>query len=185
MKHLPNILSCIRAVLAVAVLVLMILLAPLNNYLLFLFCPGLLFLIGSITDTLDGMIARKKNLVSDFGKFIDPIADKILTTFAMLGFLFIDADKGGYVLLISIAVTLLREFAIASLRMMAAKNGTVIAADWAGKIKTVLQMVAIGGYYFCFNTPYLFIAQILMTAATVMTIVSGSLYIKNYFKVAK
>lgn len=185
MKNVPNILSVIRAILAIAVLVLIVVIDPATNRLAFIFGPGLLFLIAALTDTLDGQIARRKNLVSDFGKFIDPIADKILTTFAVLGFLFIDADQGGYILLVNMAVTLLREFSVASLRMMAAKNGVVIAADWAGKVKTVLQMVAIGGYFFFVATPYIWIAQILMLAADVMTVVSGALYIKNYFQSAK
>lgn len=185
MKNVPNILSVIRAILAIAVLILIVVIDPASSRIAFIFGPGLLFLIAALTDTLDGQIARRKNLVSDFGKFIDPIADKILTAFAILGFLFIDADQGGYMLLINLAVTLLREFSIASLRMMAAKNGVVIAADWAGKVKTVLQMVAIGGYFFFVATPYLWIAQVLMLAATVMTVVSGALYIKNYFTAAK
>ncbi len=185
MKNVPNILSVIRALLAIVVLVLIVAIDPTANRLAFLFGAGLLFLIAALTDTLDGQIARRKNLVSDFGKFIDPIADKILTAFAILGFLFIDADEGGYVLLINLAVTLLREFSVASLRMMAAKNGVVIAADRAGKVKTVLQMMAIGGYFFFIATPYLWIGQVLMLAATIMTVVSGALYIKNYFTAAK
>lgn len=184
MKHVPNILSVVRAVLAIAVLVLILTVEP-TSRIAFIFGPGLLFLIASLTDLLDGQIARRMNLVSDFGKFIDPIADKILTAFAVLGFLFIDADNGGYLLLINLALTLLREFSIASLRMMAAKNGVVIAADWAGKVKTVLQMIAIGGYFFFIRSPYLWIAQVLMLAATVMTLVSGVLYVKNYFRSAK
>lgn len=185
MKNVPNILSVIRAVLAIAVLVLIVVIDPATNRPAFIFGPGLLFLIAALTDTLDGQIARRKNVVSDFGKFIDPIADKILTSFAVLGFLFIDADLGGFTLLVDLAVTLLREFSVASLRMMAAKNGVVIAADWAGKVKTVLQMVAIGGYFFFTATPYIWIAQLLMIAATVMTVISGTLYIKNYFRSAQ
>ena len=185
MKHVPNILSVIRAVLAIAVRVLIVVIDPKEQYLAVVFGPGLLFLIASLTDLLDGQIARRKQLVSDFGKFIDPIADKILTAFATLGFLFIDADCGGYVLLMNLAITLLREFSIASLRMMAAKNGVVIAADWAGKVKTILQMVAIGGYFFFTGTALIWIALVLMLVATVMTVVSGGLYIKNYFRAAK
>ena len=185
MKHVPNILSVIRAILAIAVLVLIVVINPAQNRLAFIFGPGLLFLIAALTDMLDGQIARRKKLVSDFGKFIAPIADKILTAFAILGFLFINADCGGYILLINLSVTLLREFSIASLRMMAAKNGVVIAADWAGKVKTVLQMVAIGGYFFFTGTDFIWIGQVLMLAATVMTVVSGGLYIKNYFQSAK
>ena len=185
MKNVPNILSVIRAILAIAVLALIVTVDPATHKLAFIFGPGLLFLIAALTDTLDGQIARRKNLVSDFGKFIDPIADKILTAFAVLGFLYMDADGGRPILLINLAITLLREFTIASLRMMAAKNGVVIAADWAGKVKTVLQMVAIGGYFFFTATPLIWIAQTLLLIATVMTIWSGALYVKNYFRSTK
>ena len=185
MKNVPNILSVVRAVLAIAVLALIVILDPTTQRIAFIFGAGLLFLIAALTDTLDGQIARRMNLVSDFGKFIDPIADKILTAFAVLGFLYIDADAGRPILLINLAVTLLREFSVASLRMMAAKNGVVIAADWAGKVKTVLQMVAIGGYFFFTATDYIWIAQTLLLIATVMTVLSGMLYVKNYFRAAK
>lgn len=185
MKNIPNILSVIRAILSIAVLVLIVTIDPATQKMAFIFGPGLLFLIAAVTDTLDGQIARRKNLVSDFGKFIDPIADKILTTFAVLGFLYIDADGGRPILLINLAVTLLREFSIASLRMMAAKGGVVIAADWAGKVKTVMQMVAIGGYFFFTATDFIWIAQALLLIATVMTVLSGAQYIKNYFRSAK
>lgn len=134
MKHVPNTLSIIRIFAACAVLVTMLTVPP-ESKLLFLLVPGLLFVLASITDLIDGYIARKYELVTDFGKFIDPIADKLLTVFAMLGFLQIDADEGKLFMFIAIAATLLREFVVSSLRMYAASAGTVIAAGWSGKLQ--------------------------------------------------
>ena len=98
-----------------------------------------LFIIASITDLVDGQIARRRNQVTDFGKFMDPLADKVLTIAAMCFF----ADAGmmsGWALLIVIT----REFAVTSLRLVAVETGRVIAAGWSGKIKTASSMVCIG-----------------------------------------
>lgn len=154
MKHVPNTLSIIRIFAACAVLVTMLTVPP-ESKLLFLLVPGLLFVLASITDLIDGYIARKYELVTDFGKFIDPIADKLLTVFAMLGFLQIDADEGKLFMFIAIAATLLREFVVSSLRMYAASAGTVIAAGWSGKLKTTLQVAALISYFLFIRTEYL------------------------------
>ncbi len=179
MKQIPNILSAARAVLSCAVLVLLSVLDP-GNRVLWILLPGGLFLIACITDYLDGNLARKYNVVSDLGKFLDPIADKLLIVFAMMGFLYRDADRGLPVLYIALAVTLLREFSISSLRMLAARQGVVMAADMIGKCKTVVQMIAIGAYFFFIDTPLIWIAQVLMGAATVLCILSGIHYIRSY-----
>jgi CDP-diacylglycerol--glycerol-3-phosphate 3-phosphatidyltransferase len=189
MKNVPNILSVIRAILSIAVLVLIVIVDPAAQKMAFIFGPGLLFLIAAVTDTLDGQIARRKNLVSDFGKFIDPIADKILTTFAVLGFLYIDADGGRPILLINLAVTLLREFSIASLRMMAAKGGVTISASIYGKLKTTVQMTALIILLFnlIVDQSWLgILGQIALYLALALTIFSGADYlIKGYQKVIK
>jgi len=98
----------------------------------------LIFSIAAATDWLDGYLARKLNLISDFGKFMDPLADKMLTTAAFLIFI----DQG---LLASWAVFIIltREFIVSGLRMSAAAKGVVIAAGFSGKFKTVLQFVTI------------------------------------------
>lgn len=104
------------------------------------FLALIVFVVASITDMLDGKIARRDNLITDFGKFLDPIADKVLTTAAFLGFIALDIGFGiEWITLI----ILIREFAVSSVRMIVASKGTVIAADKWGKIKTVVQMVAI------------------------------------------
>lgn len=94
-----------------------------------------IFSIGSITDAIDGHLARKNNQITNFGKFLDPIADKILTTAALLAFMSMGLCNIWIVMLV-----LTREFAIASVRMIAAAGGVVIPANIWGKIKTVSQM---------------------------------------------
>ena len=100
------------------------------------------FAVASFTDFLDGSIARKRGLVTDFGKFADPLADKMLTTAALL---YMMAD--GVCHPVVLAIILFREFAVAGVRCLAAADGTVIAANIWGKVKTVLQMVTIILYY--------------------------------------
>ena len=104
---------------------------------------GILFAVASFTDFLDGYLARKNHLVTDFGKFMDPLADKCLTTAA---FIYMVAD--GVCSPVVLAIILFREFAVAGVRMIAAESGTVIAANMWGKVKTVLQMLTIIFYYF-------------------------------------
>ena len=96
------------------------------------------FLLASISDFADGYIARRYNQITDFGKFLDPIADKLLVTSAML--LFVEQGRmPAWVLLVVIG----REFAVSALRLVAVDNGRVIAAGWSGKAKTASTMVAI------------------------------------------
>ena len=97
-----------------------------------------LFIIASLTDLLDGKIARKYNLVTDFGKFADPLADKMLTTAAMLWFV-----ENGQMPAWALLIVLVREFAVSGLRMVASDKGRVIAAGWSGKVKTASTMVCI------------------------------------------
>ena len=97
-----------------------------------------IFIIASLTDLLDGKIARKYNLVTDFGKFADPLADKMLVTAAMLWFVEI-GQMPAWMLLIVIC----REFAVSGLRMIASDKGRVFAAGWSGKVKTASTMVCV------------------------------------------
>ena len=96
------------------------------------------FIVASFTDYLDGYIARRDHLVTDFGKFADPLADKMLVTAAMLWFVEI-GQMPAWVLLI----VLVREFAVSGLRMVASQKGSVIAAGWSGKVKTASTMVGL------------------------------------------
>ncbi len=97
-----------------------------------------IFILASITDFIDGYIARHFNQITDFGKFMDPLADKLLVTAAMLWFVEV-GQMPAWALLVVIA----REFAVSGLRMVAAPKGVVIAAAWSGKIKTASTMVCI------------------------------------------
>jgi CDP-diacylglycerol--glycerol-3-phosphate 3-phosphatidyltransferase len=106
---------------------------------------GVVFAAASFTDYLDGHLARKWHMVTDFGKFADPLADKLLTTVAFLYMM-----RDGVCSPVVLAIILTREFAVAGLRMVAAgaKDGKVIAANMWGKVKTVLQMLTILFYFF-------------------------------------
>ena len=123
---------------------------------LFLFCVPLqlsdtalriiiaaVFAIVSLTDMIDGKIARKYNMITDFGKFMDPLADKFLVISACLGII-VKFDYLRPVFVWAAAIVIFREFAVTSLRMVAAnKAGLVIAAAWLGKVKTTTQMICI------------------------------------------
>ena len=112
---------------------------------------GLIFAAASFTDFLDGHLARKWNMVTDFGKFADPLADKLLTTVA-----FIYMMRDGVCSPVVLCIILAREFAVSGLRMVAAgaKDGKVIAANMWGKVKTVLQMLTIIFYFFGVSLTY-------------------------------
>lgn len=97
-----------------------------------------IFIIASVTDKLDGHIARSRNMITNFGKFMDPLADKLLVVSALIGLMNYDLVPGWIVIVI-----IAREFAVSGLRMIAASEGLVIAAGWWGKVKTVTQMAAI------------------------------------------
>ena len=98
----------------------------------------IIFILASVTDFIDGYVARHYNQTTDFGKFMDPLADKVLVTSAMLWFV-----ETGRMPAWALAVVIAREFAVSGLRMIASGRGTVIAAAWSGKVKTASTMVCI------------------------------------------
>lgn len=105
------------------------------------FVSLLIFIGASLTDLFDGKIARERGLVTNFGKFLDPLADKMLTTAAFLGFIALDIGYGAVWVAF---IVLFREFAVSSVRLIASTSGgKVIAANIWGKLKTVFQMIAI------------------------------------------
>jgi CDP-diacylglycerol---glycerol-3-phosphate 3-phosphatidyltransferase len=137
-----------------------------------------IFIVASITDKLDGYIARSRNQITNFGKFMDPLADKLLVTSALIALV----ERGvifGWVAMIIIA----REFAVSGLRTLAASEGLVIAASNWGKAKTVVQIVAIiaGLLYLSYAVQWLnLVTLISMGASVIITIISGvDYFVKN------
>ncbi len=130
--NIPNILTISRIIITPIFLAVILMESLPHRFLI----ACLIFSIGSITDAVDGHLARKSNQITNFGKFLDPIADKVLTTSALLAFMSMGLCNIWIVMLV-----LTREFAIASVRMIAASGGVVIPANIWGKIKTVSQMV--------------------------------------------
>ena len=158
-----------------------------------------IFIIAALTDMLDGKIARKHNLVTNLGKFLDPIADKILTA-SVLFMIMADGTIPAPYGVIIVSIIIAREFMVSALRLIAASQGTVLAADIWGKAKTMVQMIAIP---ICMLIPFLIelgkVASWIITTvqvvgwssiglATVLTIVSGVNYLVkniNCFKDSK
>ena len=137
-----------------------------------------IFVIASLTDTLDGYIARHYNQTTDFGKFMDPLADKCLVTAAMLWFVEI-GQMPGWALL----VVIIREFGVSGLRMVAADKGRVIAAGWSGKVKTASTMVCI---VLMFLPISVWINDICVAVIVLTTIYSGVEYfMKNWDMIAQ
>ncbi|CCQ98556.1 CDP-diacylglycerol-glycerol-3-phosphate 3-phosphatidyltransferase [[Clostridium] ultunense Esp] len=130
-----------------------------------------LFLIAALTDQLDGYLARKMGLITNFGKLMDPLADKMLVTAALVMLVQLGRIPAWMVILI-----LSREFAVSGLRMIAASEGMVMAAGPWGKLKTVLQMIAIS-LLIVHNLPFSFLHlpldQIMLWAALMVTLISG------------
>ena len=131
--NLPNKLTILRIIMILPFLLVLYLDVPFAGYIALV-----IFILASLTDLLDGKIARKYNLITDFGKFADPLADKMLVMAALVWFVEIGLMPG-WVLL----VVLVREFAVSGLRMVASDQGRVIAAGWSGKVKTASTMVCI------------------------------------------
>lgn len=190
--NLPNKLTVLRIIMTPLFMAAMLINFP-HHYLVAL----VLFVVASLTDMLDGKIARARNLVTNFGKFLDPLADKMLTTAAFLAFL-----KEGFGVGIAwvLFIVLFREFMIASLRLVVVSSDSkrVIAANIWGKLKTVTQMVAIifGITVLYFNETLagllsapaiisevlMIIYNVILWISTVIAVVSGVIYMKDSFE---
>ncbi len=148
--NLPNKLTCLRMLL-VPVLVI-IFYIPINEMCGFIPLKNIImlsvFCIASITDFFDGKIARKKNMVTTFGKFLDPIADKLIVVASLIILVEMQVLPAWIAI-----ITEGRELLVAACRMLQAKKGNVVAASWYGKVKTVSQMIAIIFAYLC-NSPF-------------------------------
>ncbi len=175
--NLPNKLSMFRIVLVPVLLIVYYLSYVLDHtiwtsfYLL-----GPIFVLASVTDFFDGYIARKYNLVTSFGKFIDPLADKLIVLAALL-----ILNELQMIPIWVTALILSREFIVTGIRLVAAKDGTVIAASNLGKYKTATTMVAIVILLFSFYLPDIEIAgTVLIYVGTLLTLISGvDYFMKN------
>ena len=184
--NLPNKLTMARILLVPLFVAAMLIPFPMHNL-----AALVLFAVASITDMFDGKIARKRNLITDFGKFADPLADKILVLAAMLCFV-----QNGLCDCVAVIIVLLREFAITSIRLIAAAKGEVVAANIWGKVKTVTQMTAIIAILVMQSAldvmtlanadipellPGIFFwsGELLIWISTIFAIISGVIYIKE------
>ena len=168
--NLPNLVTLSRIVLV-----------PIFTYACLAYPAGLnipaafIFLLASLTDLLDGHLARSRKEITRFGQLIDPIADKLLITAALLALI-----ELGVVNTWAALIVLSREFAVSGLRMLASAEGKVIAASNWGKLKTITQIVAIMGFLLGISW-----APVLMWVAVIMTILSGVDYFRNAQDVLK
>ena len=198
--NLPNKLTVARIIMVPFFVVFLVNVTIPHHFLI----AGLIFALASFTDLLDGKIARKRNLVTNFGKFLDPLADKILVISALVCFVNLGLAELWFVLII-----IAREFMVTSIRLIAVNTGEVIAANIWGKAKTVSQMVAIVGILimqylqelinlsvkpsftvgqFSSSTVFWFAGNVLVGISTLFTIISGAIYLKqnwNLFKNSK
>lgn len=177
--NLPNKLTVGRIVLVPFFVAALLIDFPFNSV-----AALIIFIVASLTDMLDGKIARKRNLVTDFGKFADPLADKILVLAALLCFV-----QLGLCDCIAVIIILFREFAVTSIRLIAASKGKVVAANIWGKVKTVTQMIAIIAilvFQSILNifsetqvaeTAFLISGMVLIWISTIFAIISGVIYI--------
>ena len=131
-----------------------------------------IFIIASLTDLLDGKIARKYNLVTNFGKFMDPLADKLLVCSAMICFIELEKLPAWFVIII-----IGREFIISGFRLIAAENGVVIAANYWGKFKTVSQMIMIILLLIDLGGVFDILEQIFIWLSLALTVISLITYI--------
>ncbi len=177
LMNLPNKLTVLRVCLIPIFLVaLLIDKIPYNIYIALL-----IFAVASITDWFDGKLARKHNLVTTFGKFLDPLADKMLVMAALCCFTFL-----GWIDPVAVVIILAREFMVSGLRLVVAEGGVVVAAGIWGKLKTAFTMIALVAIMFIMgysglNDTTFIINEVLIWISTILTIISGGIYLKAYW----
>lgn len=163
--NVPNMLTILRVIMIPFFVVFLLAdITAFDNYIALA-----IFIAASITDTLDGYLARKNNQVTNFGKFMDPLADKLLVSAAMICLVAMERIPCWIVIVI-----ISREFIISGFRLVASDNGIVIAASWWGKIKTISQMIMIilligniGGVFRVLETVFIYAALILTVVSLV------------------
>lgn len=169
--NLPNKLTVIRMILIIPFVICMMMGAEGNTRYIAL----TIFIAASVTDWFDGYLARKNNLVTNFGKFMDPLADKLLVSAAMICLVEMGRLPAWMVIII-----ISREFAISGFRLIASDNGIVIAASWWGKFKTTAQMIMIilliadlGGIFAVLEQIFIWIALILTVISLIDYIIKN------------
>jgi CDP-diacylglycerol--glycerol-3-phosphate 3-phosphatidyltransferase len=162
--NLPNKITLFRvAMIPLFVIFMLVSGIPSGNYI-----AAAVFLIAALSDLLDGYIARKHNLVTNFGKFMDPLADKLLVSSALICFVELRLVPAWVVIII-----IAREFIISGFRLIASDNGVVIAASWWGKLKTNVQMVMSVMLIINLDNPFInILEQIAIYLALVLTVIS-------------
>ena len=175
---LPNILTCVRVLLIPVFMVL----AYQNNMPCDI-AALTVYVVACLTDYVDGYLARKNNQVTNFGKFMDPVADKLLVMAALLIFI-----EDGTIPAWAVAIILGREFIVSALRMVAASEGLVIAANMWGKAKTMITMITLI-FLLCPIGPILLgpvsLQDIMIWITVIITAISGTTYITDNFAVIK
>ena len=182
----PNKLTVFRAVMVPVFLAVLLIEAIPARFLI----AGLVFGALSLTDMIDGKMARKHGLVTNFGKFLDPLADKILVVSALVGMTVIKSDSKTELLvwLIGIVIILAREFMVSALRLVCVEQGNVIAANIWGKVKTVTQMTAIlvilaleqlVAWFPQIPSEILYFGDFCFIVCVISTVVSGIIYLKQ------
>ena len=174
--NLPNKLTLLRVFLVPIFLVFLLIPSIPHRFLLAL----VVFALASITDALDGHIARSQNLITNFGKFLYPLADKVLVMAALVGFV-----ELGFAGSVHVIIILAREFMVSGLLLVTAGEGVVVAAGIWGKLKTAFTMVAIIAILlmaeFAIGWAYReIVSAVLIWISAVLTIVSGGVYLKGY-----
>ncbi len=175
--NLPNKLTLLRVILIPFFLFFLLTdFVPFSDWIAIVF-----FAVASLTDALDGYIARRDNLVTTFGKFLDPLADKALVVAALVAFIELDLVSSPAIIII-----IFREFAVSGLRLITASDGVVVSAGIWGKLKTAFTMVAIIAILlfkaFGLASDLIIVNEILIWVATILTIISGGVYLKAYWK---
>ena len=192
--NLPNKLTVLRLIMVPIIMVVMLL--PLNT-ILWGVLSAIIFGAASFTDMLDGKIARRDNLITDFGKFLDPLADKFMVIGAMMMLIFRYSGLLRVCLTIAVTIVVFRELAVTSIRLVASGSGVVVAANMLGKIKTVSQIV----FILCaMLEPVIFevasmisgmdlvkydfhvLTYVSMAVSTFFAVLSGINYLKTYWK---
>ena len=192
--NLPNKLTVLRLILVPVIMVVMLL--PLDT-IPYGVISALIFGAASYTDMLDGKIARRDNLITDFGKFLDPLADKFMVIGAMMMLIFRHGGALQICLTIAATVVVFRELAVTSIRLVASGSGVVVAANMLGKIKTVSQIIfilcallepvifevaSIASGMDLVKYDYHVLTYVSMALSSFFAVLSGVNYLKSYWK---